>query len=50
MRLIYVYTALADINCLIHVKNGTSFCDVTVTLILQEKIGNIVFLKLHIYL
>ena len=29
-------------------KYGTSFCDVTVTLILHEKIGNIVFLKLHI--
>ena len=27
-----------------------SFCDVTVTSILQEKIGNIVFLKLHIFL
>ena len=26
-----------------------SFCDVTVTSILQEKIGNIVFLKLHIF-
>ena len=30
-------------------KYGTSFCDVTVTLILQEKIGNIVFLKMHIF-
>ena len=30
-------------------KNGTLLCDVTMTLILQEKIGNIFFLKQHIY-
>ena len=29
-------------------KNGTSLCDVTMTLIRQEKIGNIFFLKQHI--
>ena len=30
-------------------KNGTLLCDVTMTLIRQEKIGNIFFLKQHIY-
>ena len=29
-------------------KNGTLLCDVTMTLIRQEKIGNIFFLKQHI--
>ena len=28
-------------------KNGTLLCDVTMTLIRQEKIGNIIFLKQH---
>ena len=45
-----VYIALADISCLIHMKRRTSFCNVTVTLILQEKNGNIFFLKWHIFL
>ena len=31
-------------------KDGTSLCDVTVTLILLEKIGNIFFLKWNIFL
>ena len=31
-------------------KDGTSLCDVTVTLILQEKIRNIFFLKWNIFL
>ena len=30
-------------------KNGMLLCDVTMTLIRQEKIGNIFFLKQHVY-
>ena len=34
-----------DFRAFYIMKNGALFCDVTVTLIRQEKIGNIFFLK-----
>ena len=37
-----------NIHAFYIMKNGTLLCDVTMTLMRQEKIGNIFFLKQHI--
>ena len=37
-----------NIHAFYIMKNGTLLCDVTMTLIRQQKIGNIFFLKQHV--
>ena len=48
MHLFQLEIITINFHAFYFMKNGTLLCDVTMTLIRQEKIGNIFFLKQHI--
>ena len=48
MHLFQLEVIAIDFHAFYITKSGTLLCDVTMTLIRQEKIGNIFFLKQHI--
>ena len=49
MHLCQLEIITINVHAFYIMKNGTLLCDVTMTLMRQEKIGNIFFLKQHIF-